>query len=151
MYRDYLYWRVPPPLQHPYLEDLVGKPHVCSARLEDIDAVKTCVLAALDSDLSPMIPKELTHEAYVRLCCAVNADHPDHPRHPHHHPPSLPTLTTHPQLQQPDRDHLWAVPPQTQLTSDQLMMDWVGWGDRDGKALFRRKPAFSRRVIGDET
>jgi len=50
--------------QHPYLEERVGKPHVCSARLEDVEAVKACVMVALDADVAPMIPKELTQEAY---------------------------------------------------------------------------------------
>jgi len=50
--------------QHPYLEDRVGAPHVCSSKLSDIPAVVSCVRYAVANEVLPLIPAELTEAAY---------------------------------------------------------------------------------------
>ena len=47
------------------LADRVGAPHVCDADLDDVNAVKACVRAAVASQVPPLIPKELTEAAYT--------------------------------------------------------------------------------------
>jgi len=42
----------------------VGAPHVCSAKLSDLDGVAACASAAIAAPVAPMIPKELTEDAY---------------------------------------------------------------------------------------
>ena len=55
--------RVRPP-KHPYLEERVGAPHVCSAKLSNVPAVVACAAAAVAAEVPPLIPAELTEEAY---------------------------------------------------------------------------------------
>lgn len=55
-----VYWS-----QHPFLADRVGAPHVCNADLDDANAVKACVRAAVAREVPPLIPKELTETAYT--------------------------------------------------------------------------------------
>ena len=50
--------------QHPFLAG-IGAPYVCNARLDDAEALRACVEAALLLDLPPLVPREFTQEAYA--------------------------------------------------------------------------------------
>ncbi|CAM9469783.1 unnamed protein product, partial [Pylaiella littoralis] len=51
--------------QHPYVAQSVGEPYVCSYEEKDIDAAIGCALKALEYDLPPLVPQELTKEAHA--------------------------------------------------------------------------------------
>ena len=51
--------------QHPYLENDVGAPYVCSYDMGDIRGLLACIDQAERATLPPMVPKELTHDAYL--------------------------------------------------------------------------------------
>ena len=42
----------------------MGAPHVCSAKLSDLAGVAACASTAIAAHVAPMIPRELTEEAY---------------------------------------------------------------------------------------
>lgn len=52
--------------QHPYLADKLGAPHVCSAPLNDANAMASCAAQAVAQEVQPIIPKELSEDAYSR-------------------------------------------------------------------------------------
>ena len=51
--------------QHPYAQKVIGEPYVCSVALENHSAVMSCVQKALKTNLSPVLPKDFTKEAYI--------------------------------------------------------------------------------------
>ncbi len=51
--------------QHPFAVQKIGAPHVCSYREDSVDELRACVRLALSTVLQPLIPAELTKEAYI--------------------------------------------------------------------------------------
>lgn len=51
--------------QHQYAEEHVGRPYVCTVRLDDREALRACVQEALAVSLPPMVPQQLTRQAYM--------------------------------------------------------------------------------------
>ncbi|CAM9185165.1 unnamed protein product [Laminaria digitata] len=50
--------------QHPFLAQTVGEPYVCSFGQTDANAALDCARKALEQNLPPMLPQELTNEAH---------------------------------------------------------------------------------------
>jgi hypothetical protein len=50
--------------QHPYVVD-VAPDYVCSYEEDNVNSLMNCVDKALQSDLKPMIPTELTKAVYL--------------------------------------------------------------------------------------
>ncbi|CAM9243725.1 unnamed protein product [Ectocarpus fasciculatus] len=57
--------------QHPFLAQHVGEPYVCSFEQHNAYAAVECARRALEQDLSPMIPQELTKEAHATRVRAI--------------------------------------------------------------------------------
>eukprot|EP00752_Nemacystus_decipiens_P010661 g9493.t1 len=51
--------------QHPFLAQSVGEPYVCSFAQKDPNAAMACARKALEQDLPPLVPQELTKEAHA--------------------------------------------------------------------------------------
>ena len=51
--------------QHPYADAKIGKPYVCSYRINDLDSLKLCVDLALTVDLEPFLPPDFTKVIYL--------------------------------------------------------------------------------------
>ena len=52
--------------QHPYAADKIGEPYVCTFDSNDINSVLKCVKLALQTSLTPMIPKDFTKNEYTK-------------------------------------------------------------------------------------
>ena len=51
--------------QHPYAQDKIGKPYVCSYRISNKDELRACVEYAVSVDLPPLVPEAFRWEAYL--------------------------------------------------------------------------------------
>jgi len=51
--------------QHPYAADKIGPPHVCSYKIDDKNALKKCLILALNTNLTPYVPPDFTREAHI--------------------------------------------------------------------------------------
>jgi len=50
--------------QHPFAAEKIGEPYVCTVDIQDVQQAKLCVQKALGSVLPPIIPTELSEDAY---------------------------------------------------------------------------------------
>ncbi len=59
--------------QHPFLSRAVGAPYACGARLDSSVELAACVRRALELDLPPLVPPELTPAAHAARVRAIFA------------------------------------------------------------------------------
>lgn len=52
--------------QHPYAQDKIGEPYVCSYHIDNQMELSKCVEKAMTIDLKSFIPKDFTKEAYFQ-------------------------------------------------------------------------------------
>jgi hypothetical protein len=52
--------------QHPWAAENIGAPYVCSYQENDAKSLGACIAKAMTSNLTPLVPVEFTHDAYVR-------------------------------------------------------------------------------------
>eukprot|EP00903_Cladosiphon_okamuranus_P019898 g18289.t1 len=57
--------------QHPFLAQSVGEPYACSYEQKDTKAAIACARKALEQDLLPLIPQELSKEAHATRVKAI--------------------------------------------------------------------------------
>lgn len=57
--------------QHPFAVQKIGPPHVCSYREDSLEELRACVRLAMDTELEPLIPRELTKEAHIERVRAI--------------------------------------------------------------------------------
>jgi len=50
--------------QHPWAEEHVGEPYVCSYKENDAESLNACISKALSANLPPLVPTEFTSEVY---------------------------------------------------------------------------------------
>jgi hypothetical protein len=65
--------------QHPYMQNQIGNPYVCTYRMlsptePDAKELTDCVLQAFASNLRPRVPDDFTHASYVRRVHAIFRD-----------------------------------------------------------------------------